>query len=128
MRTRRNNVSRALFDVNVPRAASRFLPRRDVDFADLRGWRELTNGDLLTMAESEGFDVLVTADTNLRYQQNLAIRGVSLVVMLTNAWPAIRDNRDPVVRAVDAAIPESYLEIRFARPPRRRRPGPPREK
>jgi hypothetical protein len=42
-----------------------------VEFADQRGWRELTTGDLRVVAERDGFDVVLTADTNLRYQQNL---------------------------------------------------------
>jgi hypothetical protein len=95
-----------------------------VEFADQRGWRELTNGDLLSAAERDGFDVMLTADTNLRYQQNLAIRRIAIVALATNAWPVIRDDPDPIIRAVDAAAPGSYREVRFTRPPKRRRPGP----
>lgn len=115
-------MSRVLFDVNVPRPASRFLTHHGVEFADHRGWRELTNGDLLAAAEREGFDVVLTADTNLRYQQNFATRRISIVVLLTNAWPVIRGDPDRMVRAVDTATPGSYREISFARPPKRRRP------
>ena len=121
---RRSSVSRVLFDVNVPRPASRLLPHHAVEFADQRGWRELTNGDLLAVAEFGGFDVMLTADTNLRYQQNLTTRRIAIVALLTNAWPVIRDNPDAVVRAVDAVTPGSYQEIQFPRQPRRRRPGP----
>ena len=59
-----------LFDVNVPRPVSRVLTGHTVAFADKRGWRELSNGDLLAAAESAGFDALLTTDLNLRYQQN----------------------------------------------------------
>ncbi len=121
---RSSGGSRVLFDVNVPRPASRFLTRHDVEFADQRGWRALTNGELLAAAEREGFDVLLTADTNLRYQQNLVARRIGIVALSTNAWPVIRDNPDPVIDAVDAATPGSYQDVQFMRLPKRRRPGP----
>ena len=121
---RSGSVSRVLFDVNVPRPVARLLIGHAVEFADQRGWRELTNGDLLAAAERDGFDVMLTADTNLRYQQNLATRRIAIVALSTNAWPVIRDNPAPVIRAVDAASPGSYLEVRLARPPLRRRPAP----
>lgn len=121
---RSGSVSKVLFDVNVPRSASRFLTGHAVAFADQLGWRELTNGDLLSAAESDGFDVMLTADTNLRYQKNLVGRHIALVVLSTNAWPVIRDDPGPVVRAIDAAMPGSYQEITFALRPKRRRPPP----
>jgi hypothetical protein len=93
-----------------------------VEFADQPGWRELTNGDLLAAAEFEGFDVMLTADTTPRYQQNLATRRIAIVALLTNAWPVIRENPDAVIHAVDAATPGSYQEVQFARLPRQRRP------
>jgi hypothetical protein len=119
-------VSKVLFDVNVPRSASRFLAGHTVAFAAHLGWRELNNGDLLSAAESDGFDVMVTADTNLRHQQNLVGRRIALVVLSTNAWPVIRDDPDPVVRAIDAATPGSYQEVTLTLPPKRRRPPPAR--
>nr|WP_294556786.1 hypothetical protein [uncultured Rhodopila sp.] len=91
---RSGSVSRVLFDVNVPRLVSRLLTGHAVDFADQRGRRELTNGDRLT------------ADTNLRYQQNLATRRMTIVALSTNAWPVIRDNPDPFIRADAPATPE----------------------
>jgi hypothetical protein len=109
---RSGSVSRVLFDVNVPRPVSRLLIGHAVEFADQRGWRELTNGDLLT------------ADSNLHYQQNLATRRIAIVALSTNAWPVIPDNPAPVIRAVDAASPGSYLDVRLARPPLRRPPAP----
>jgi hypothetical protein len=110
--------------VNVPRPFSRLLIGHAVEFADQRGWREPTNGDLLAAAERDGFDVILTADTNLRYQQNLATRRIAIVALSMNAWPVNRDNPDPVIRAVDAASPGSYLGVRLARPLLGRRPMP----
>jgi len=117
-------VSRVLFDVNVPRPLARLLSRHAVEHADQLGWRELTNGNLLSAAEQVGFDVMLTADTNIRYQQNLSGRRISIVALSTNAWPIIRDNAEKVIEAVDAAAPGSYCEVSLPRPILNRRPAP----
>ncbi len=119
-------MSRELFDVNVPKPLARLLIRHDVELAEQRGWRDLTNGALLAAAETAGFEVLLTADRRLRYQQNLIGRRIGIVVMSTNAWPVIRDNIAPVIEAVDAAAPSSYREIALPRPALNRRPPPDR--
>jgi hypothetical protein len=51
--------------------------------AQERGWDTLSNGDLLEAAERAGIDVVVTADKNMRYQQNLAGRKIALVILGT---------------------------------------------
>jgi hypothetical protein len=117
-------VSRILFDVNVPRPLARLLTRHDVELADALGWRELTNGDLLSAAEQAGFDLMLTADTNLRYQQNLSGRRISIIALSTNAWPIIRDNAERIVEAVDVATPGSYTDVSLPRSPLNRRVVP----
>ena len=67
-----------LFDHVTPSGIARFLPGHTVAKAKDRGWDTLTNGDLLDEAERAGFDVLLTADKNMRYQQNLTRRGIAL--------------------------------------------------
>ena len=63
-----------LFDHVTPRGIARFLAGHTVTRAKDRGWDTLSNGDLLTEAERAGFDVFLTADKNIQYQQNLAAR------------------------------------------------------
>jgi hypothetical protein len=48
------------------------------------GWEALTNGDLLAAAEADGFELLITADKNIRYQQKLTERTIALIVLSTN--------------------------------------------
>ena len=79
-----------LFDHVTPRGIARFLADHTVTKAKDRGWDTLTNGDLLAEAERAGFDVLLTADKNMRYQQNLKGRSIALVVLSTPQWPAVR--------------------------------------
>jgi hypothetical protein len=81
---------------------------------------------LLTAAEAAGFECLLTADTNIRYQQNLNTRRVALVVLSTNIWAVIRDNAVPIVAAVDRAVPGSYTEVALPRPLSVQRPPPAR--
>ena len=62
-------------------------------------------------AEAAGFEVLVTTDQNLKYQQNLAGRTIAIVVISTTSWPRIRAGVDDVSRAVDAASAGVYIEV-----------------
>lgn len=71
-----------LFDNGTPRTLARYLIEdHSVTEARARGWQELSNGDLLNQAEAAGFDVLVTTDKNLSYQQNQADRKIAIVVL-----------------------------------------------
>jgi hypothetical protein len=66
---------------------------------------------LLVEAERASFEVLVTADKNMRYQQNLKGRKIALVVLGTPQWPALRKHVDLVAAAVNAVTPGSYTEV-----------------
>jgi alkanesulfonate monooxygenase SsuD/methylene tetrahydromethanopterin reductase-like flavin-dependent oxidoreductase (luciferase family) len=90
------------------------------------GWDELVNGDLIKAAESAGFDVMVTGDQNLVYQQNLTSRRVALVVLLANNWPTVKTNLAGIIDAVERAKLGSYQSVAFDRPALLRRPPPAR--
>jgi hypothetical protein len=62
---------RILFDKNIAVPPRRFLPGHDIRQSDRLKWGRLENGDLLAAAEEAGFDVLLTSDQNIAYQQNL---------------------------------------------------------
>jgi hypothetical protein len=70
----------------------------------------LKNGELLSAAEREGFGVLVTTDSNLKHQQNLASRKIAVIVLTTPSWPRIQGAVDPILRAIERATPGSYAE------------------
>lgn len=89
------------------------LPEHAIETAFERGWATLTNGELLAAAEAAGFDVLVTTDRNLRYQQNLAGRSRAIVVLSTTSWPRIRAAIDSVLRAVEQSAAGDYTEVRI---------------
>lgn len=75
------------------------------------GWATLKNGELLAAAENSGFEVLVTTDTNLQYQQNLNQRKIAIVVLSTTSWPRIQKNIKAIVSAIDLATPNSYQSV-----------------
>jgi len=85
-----------------------------VETAYERGWAELTNGDLLLMAEKAGFDVMITTDKGIRYQQNLAGLRLALVVINTNDWTRIRRWKSVVLDAISDISPGSFREIEIA--------------
>ena len=72
------------------------------------GWSTLKNGELLAAAESNGFEVFVTTDTNLAYQQNLSNRKIAIVVLSTTSWPRIQKSVAAILSAIDTARPNSH--------------------
>ena len=101
---------KVLFDVNVPRPLRRHLPGHQVVTSQERNWAELKNGDLIAAAESE-FDVLLTADQNLKYQQNLAGRKIAVIVLPTNYMPTVLELAPHIRAALDRIKPGDYVEI-----------------
>lgn len=75
------------------------------------GWQELENGHLLNAAENAGFELLLTGDKNLSYQQNLKGRTISLVVLSTIRWGLLCQNIEPVKAAIDRAKPGSFEQL-----------------
>ncbi len=84
------------------------------------GWGLLKNGELLAVAERDGFDVFLTGDKNLSYQQNLQDRRLALVVLGSTQWKELRQNTAPIAAAVDRATPGSFQALLAPSPPPRR--------
>lgn len=93
------------------------MPLRDastthyVETAYERGWGTCENGELLRLAEAEGFEVFVTTERNLRHQQNLSGRTIGIVVLTTPSWPRISGATGLVAKAINEAAPGSYTEL-----------------
>ena len=102
---------RILFDQGTPAPLRRHLDGHVVDTAAERGWSDLDNGDLIDSAEREGYDVLITTDQNLRYQQNLAGRRLAVVVLLSTAWPKVRLHVADIRAALDQIGPGELREV-----------------
>ncbi|MFZ0408038.1 MAG: hypothetical protein WAM11_08020 [Cyanobium sp.] len=75
------------------------------------GWSTVTNGELIRLAEQEGYELLITTDTNLRYQQSLRGRSIAILVLTTTSWPRIRQVTGELQAAVAAIESGSYEEL-----------------
>jgi len=102
---------RVLFDQGTPVPLRQMLPGHHVETAYERGWSRLQNGELIAAAEDAGFEVFVTTDRNLKYQQNLAGRALAIVVLQSTSWPRIQRVLPKVVAAVDGAVGGGYSEV-----------------
>ena len=101
-----------LFDNGTPRTLARYLiDQHTVTEARARGWEELENGELLNVAEAAGFQVLVTRDKNLAYQQSLVGRRIAIVALGKGRWGLIKPHVTQIVAAVNAATPGSFAEV-----------------
>jgi hypothetical protein len=110
-----------LSDKNVPVGVRRFLSGHDVrTFVEMQWHPQLDNGKLLTEAEAAGFDVLVTSDQNIRYQQNLIGRKLALVVLGSNIWPVVRDYEAAIRAKVATAKPDRDETSRVTSTPQER--------
>jgi hypothetical protein len=76
-----------------------------------RGWDTLGNGALLKAAEEARFELLVSTDKNIQYQQSLKGRRIAIVILANSRRPAVHRYIDRVVAAVNAATPGSYAEV-----------------
>jgi hypothetical protein len=100
-----------LFDNGVPAPLRYALEDHVVVEAFERGWDQLVNSELIAAAEAAGFDLLLTTDKNIRYQQDLKARRIAFVVLGNQQWPTLRRYVDKVLAAVNAATPGSYSEV-----------------
>ncbi len=110
---------RILFDHGTPSGIAGALVGHAVTEAIDCGWDRISNGELLKVAEEAGFEVLLTTDKNIRYQQNLANRKIAIVVLGNSTWRFVRLHLDLVYMAVNAATPGSYVEVDIPLPPKK---------
>ncbi|HQZ81856.1 MAG TPA: hypothetical protein PLR83_01430 [Pyrinomonadaceae bacterium] len=102
-----------LFDQGTPVPLRNFLPKHSIITAYELGWQTLENGNLIAAAEDEGFEAIITTDQNLKYQQNLADRTISILVLTSTSWPRIHENTAVIVDALDNIKPSSFIEVRI---------------
>ncbi len=100
-----------LFDHGTPAPIRSFLEGHLVKRTQDMGWDRLTNGELLDAAEANGFDLLLTTDKNIRYQQNLTDRKIAIIVLGNAQWPVLRLHVERLVAAVNSVTPSSYIEL-----------------
>lgn len=104
---------KVLFDHNVPKKLRPFLPGHFIKTSRELGWDTLENGDLLKAGETNGYDVMITGDKNLSYQQNLVGRKLALIVLETTDWNILKLNPASVAVALKNTKPGSFQVVAF---------------
>ena len=111
-----------LFDHGTPKGLARALSGHAVYTSQSKGWDTFSNGALLDAAEEAGFELLLTTDRRIRYQQNLQARRIALVVLTgCTRWSSVRQHADRIAAAVASAMPGSYTEVEIPFEPKPRR-------
>jgi hypothetical protein len=100
-----------LFDQNTPRKLRRHLTGHLVTTALAMGWDRTVNGELIRAAEAAGFEVFLTCDQNLSYQQDLSGRKIAIVESTSNNWTIVRLHIEEICRAVKSCSAGSYIRV-----------------
>ena len=102
---------RLLFDNGTPAPLRRHLGDHVIHTAAQRGWATLANGVLLENAEQAGYEVLVTTDQSMQYQQNMLGRRIGIVVLMDPRWPFVRLRTVDIRAAINAVRPGEVREV-----------------
>lgn len=99
-----------LLDNCTPAPLRKFLLGHEVKTAFEMGWADLMNGALLAAAEAE-FELMITCDQNLRYQQNLSHRKIRLLVLTIGRWPILQQRAAEIATIVEGLAEAGYAEF-----------------
>lgn len=99
-----------VFDENVPWPLNCSLAPHHVTTVQKEGWAGIQNGELIEKVDGL-FDILLLADKNLRYQQDLSGRAISIIELPTNRWPLLEPLIPEILKTVENAQPGSYFII-----------------
>jgi hypothetical protein len=113
---------KVLLDENVPHALRHHLVGHEACTAAYAGFAGLKNGDLLEATASAGFDVLLTGDRTLQYEQNLSRHNIAIVSLSAVSWPLIEPHVAKIAAAVNAVQPRSFTRVTCGSFVRRRKP------
>jgi len=101
---------RVLIDECLPGPLQASITGHELRTVQQMGWDGIKNGELLNLAGAQ-FDVFLTADKNLRYQQNLSGRNLAIVLLPTNHWPTLRQHIPEVQAALYTVSPAGFSVV-----------------
>jgi hypothetical protein len=102
-----------LLDECVPWPMHKLLPEHKCMTAQQKGWGGIKNGDLLKKAEKE-FDLFITSDQNIRYQQNLAGRQIPILELSTNKLRPITKAAELIRTTIEAIKPGGIPTVGYS--------------
>ena len=117
-----------LLDENLPHSLRLHLTHHETMTASYAGFAGYKNGELLDAAEADGFEVLITGDRTLHFEQNMGHRKIALVSLSAISWPVIEPHVEKIIAAVDMATPGSFTRVEcgaFVRGQKNRQPDSP---
>ena len=102
---------RILLDESVPVQVRNALSRHQISTSVEMGWRGISNGELLDRAEAEGFELLIVADKNFQYQQNLQSRRIAILELWTNHRPTLEKHFQRILGAAESAVAGQFFVL-----------------
>jgi hypothetical protein len=102
---------KVLLDENLDHRLRNHLGAHEVFTASYMEWDGLKNGNLIQAAEGDGFEVLLTGDQTLCFEQNLSQRRLAIVAMSSVEWRIVKNHLEPIIRAIDNATPGSFPAV-----------------
>ena len=103
-------MKKIILDENMPRRLGNLITGHSLTTVQKAGWAGIGNGELLTLLDGK-FDVFLTSDKNLRYQQNLRGRKIAIVELPFNAILLLTPLVPKIQEAIDGAKENDYIEI-----------------
>ena len=97
----------------MPAPLKKHLESSDVSTLYELGWSTLENGELIDRAEKESFATFITTDKNLKYQQNIKSRTISIVVLPTTNWQIIQQHVANINHHIRNLSAGEFVEIKF---------------
>ena len=101
---------RILLDECTPRIVKKLLSHLDIATVQERGWAGIKNGRLLELAEDH-FEILISTDQNLPYQQNLSGKKLAVLILPSNKVPVVTQLIPALENAMAAVQPGEFLQI-----------------
>jgi hypothetical protein len=109
-------LKRVILDEGVPWGVSRALSKHEVTTVQREGWDSVQNGKLLALVEKAKFNVFVTGDKNIEYQQDrLSERPFAVLLLSTIHWPSVKPHVGEIAAAVDESSPGQLVKIECGR-------------
>jgi hypothetical protein len=116
-------LKRIILDEGVPRQVARYLPGHDVTDVHEAGWNGMKNGRLLALIEKAGFEVFISNDKRIEFDQNWSRRPFAALLLSTNHWRTLKPNVGNIEVAVETAEPGQVTRVdvgHFLPSPRKR--------
>lgn len=99
-----------VIDECVPHIVKKRLPQREIKTVQEMGWAGVKNGELLKLIEAE-FDIFITSDKNLRYQQNLQNRNIAILLLPSNQIPIIINLLPQIDEELERIKSSDFVEL-----------------